>query len=158
MLLPYFEWLGNQGFSKMMGESVWLSAMIQAFHLLCLAVFAGAVLIVDLRLLGRGLRERPLSQVAADASPWLIWSFVGLIITGVPQLMAYAIKEYYSIYFWIKTDFFIAAVIFTWTVRRRVTQADETRVGPFWAKVVGLVSIILWAGVAIPARLIGLLS
>ena len=158
MLLPYFEWLGSLGFSKLMGESVWLSAMIQAFHLLALAVFAGAVLIVDLRLMGAGMRERPIAHVAADAAPWLFWSFIALWITGVPQLMAYAIKEYYSVYFWIKTDFFILAVLFTWTIRRRVALAQEGRVAPVWNKLVGFVSIALWSGVAIPARLIGLLS
>lgn len=158
MLLPYFEWLGSLGFSKLMGESVWLSAVVQAVHLLCLALFAGAVLIVDLRLMGRGLRGQPLAQVARSARRWLLLGFWGLVATGIPQLMAYAIKEYYSIYFWMKTDFFILAVLFTFTVRQRVTEADPARVGPFWGKVVGLVSILLWAGVAIPARLIGLLS
>lgn len=158
MLLPYFEKLASFGFSHVMGESVWMAAMVQAIHLLFLAFFAGAILIVDLRLMGRGLREQPVAQVARSARPWLLLGFWGLVVTGIPQLMAYAMKEYYSVYFWIKTDFFIAAVIFTFTVRKRVTMADPVRVGPFWAKVVGLVSILLWAGVAIPARLIGLLS
>jgi hypothetical protein len=37
------------------------------------------------------------------------------------------------------------------------TQADEARLGK-WGTLVALVSMTLWAGVAIPARLIGLLS
>jgi uncharacterized membrane protein len=60
--------------------------------------------------------------------------------------------------FWLKMDVLLVAIIFTLTIRRKVTLADEARVGPFWGKVVGLVSITLWAGVAIPARLIGLIS
>jgi hypothetical protein len=52
--------------------------------------------------------------------------------------------------------FLLAALIFTFTVRRKVTLADETRVSPVLSKVVGLVSTGLWLGVAIPARLIGL--
>jgi hypothetical protein len=50
----------------------------------------------------------------------------------------------------------IVAVIFTLTIRHRVTQADEERIGPFWGKVVGLVSIALWIAVIVPARYIGL--
>ena len=50
------------------------------------------------------------------------------------------------------------ALIFTFTLRRWVTQADEGRVGPVWSKVVALVSITLWTTVTVGARLIGLLS
>lgn len=46
-----------------------------------------------------------------------------------------------------------AALIFTITVRRKVVNAP---VLPSYAKLVGLVSIALWAGVAVSARLIGL--
>ena len=72
--------------------------------------------------------------------------------------MSTAMKEFYSPFFWFKMETLLLAVIFTLTIRREVTRADEARVGPFWGKVVGLVSIALWSGVAIPARLIGLIS
>jgi hypothetical protein len=49
------------------------------------------------------------------------------------------------------------AIVYTLTVRHMATQADESRLG-MWGTLVGLVSMALWAGVAIPARLIGLLS
>ena len=158
MVRVFFQWMNDLPFSKALGESVWEFATIQALHLVALAVFAGAVLVVDLRLLGRGLKERPLAEVARDAQPWLIWGFIALTVTGIPQMMQNAIREYFSFFFWLKMAFLLVALIFTATVRRRVTLADETRVGPFWTKVVGLVSIVLWAGVAIPARLIGLFS
>lgn len=157
-LLPFFEWLDALGPSNFIRESVWIYSVVQALHLVALAVFAGAVLIVDLRLLGRGMRQQPLAQVARDAQPWLILGFGGLVVTGIPQLMATPIKEYYHPYFWLKMEVLLVAVIFTFTLRRKVTLADEARVGPFWSKVVGLASIALWSGVAIPARLIGLLG
>jgi hypothetical protein len=48
----------------------------------------------------------------------------------------------------------LAAVIFTFTVRRQITRADDTRVNPVLGKVVGLVSIVLWMSVAAGGRLI----
>jgi len=159
MMLSFFEWMGNLAFSKALGASVWQFALIQAIHLVFLAVFAGAVLIVDLRLMGRTLTDRPVSQVARDAQPWLIGGFLGLLITGVPQMMQNAIREYYSIFFWIKMGFMALALIFTFTLRRQVTLAGGGATAvTFQTKVVGLVSIALWAMVAIPARLIGLFS
>ena len=50
--------------------------------------------------------------------------------------------------------FLLGGIIFAFTVRRKVTLADEARVAPFWAKVVGLTSIALWAVVAATARMI----
>ena len=52
MLLSFFKWMGELEFSKALGASVWQFALIQAIHLVFLAVFAGAILIVDLRLMG----------------------------------------------------------------------------------------------------------
>ena len=158
MLLPFFTWMGNTSASLVIRDSVWIFALDQAVHLLALAVFAGAVLIVDLRLLGAGMKDRPIAQVARDAQPWLVWALVGLLVTGIPQLMSNSIKEYYSSYFWVKMGLLLAAFIFTFTVRHRVAFADESRVRPFKAKLVGIVSIALWGGVAVTARLIGLLS
>ena len=157
MLLPLFQWMDTSALSAYLKSIVWFYAFDQSFHLIALAVFAGAILIVDLRLLGRGVTQQPVAQVARDAQPWLIGSFLGLIVTGLPQLISVPMKEYYSSYFWFKMDVLAVALVFTFTLRRKVAMADEARVGSFWLKVVGLVSIVLWASVAIPARLIGLL-
>ena len=158
MVRVFFQWMNDLPFSKGLGASVWQFATIQALHLVALAVLAGAILIVDLRLMGVGMKERPVSDVARDAQPWLIWGLLALTVTGIPQMMQNAIREYFSFFFWLKMVFLLAALVFTFTVRRKVVLADEARVGPVWSKVVGLVSIGLWLGVAVPARLIGLFS
>jgi len=157
-MLPFFQWMESLAFSDFIRMSAWISPAVNVMHLLALVVFTGAVLIVDLRLLGQGLTERPLAQVARDAQPWLIGGFLALLVTGIPQLTTTAMKQYYSPFFWWKMEGLLLGLIFTFTLRRKVTLADEARVGPFWAKAVGLVSIAIWSGVTIGARLIGLLS
>ena len=47
------------------------------------------------------------------------------------------------------------AIVFTFTVQRKVTNADEIGVSPAWGKVVALVSVALWSGVGIGGRWIG---
>jgi hypothetical protein len=154
-LMPFFQWLQDSGLSKVLNDSSWLYAVIQAFHLVTLAIFAGALLILDLRLLGHGFKQQSVKEVAKDAQPWLLLGFVGLIATGTSQLVAGALKEYYSPIFWIKMWVLGVAIVYTFTVRHMVARADPTRVGG-WAKLVAIVSILLWVGVAVPARLIGL--
>jgi hypothetical protein len=92
--------------------------------------------------------------VAKSARPWLIGGLVGLVLTGVPAMMAAANDEYNSRIFWFKMYVLAFAVIFTFTVRRSVTQAEEGGVNPLFAKVVALVSIVAWMTVAAGGRLI----
>ena len=155
MLQPFFEWMGQTWVSKAISASIWIYPLDQAIHLVFVALFAGAVLIVDLRLLGWGMKEQPLAQVARDAQRWLIGGLLGLAVTGIPQLIQNASREYFSEFFWYKMYLLAAGLIFTFTIRRKVTQAPEPGV---LGRIVGFVSIVLWAGVVMNARLIGLFS
>jgi hypothetical protein len=158
MLLPFFEWLETLEFSTLIDESGYLVAAVNVAHLLALTVFMGAVLVVDLRLLGRGMRKQPLAQVARDARPWLVGGFLAMLLTGILQILATPIKEYYSPLFWLKMEIIPVALIFTFTVRRWITQADEARVSPVWRKAVALISIAIWTTVASSGRMIALLE
>jgi hypothetical protein len=151
MLEPFFDWMYGIGIYK---SSIYLGPGINLVHLVAMCTFMGALLLVDLRLLGAGLTSQPVRQVARSAQPWLIGGLIVLTITGIPAVMTVALEEYANPVFWFKMYVLLAAVIFTFTVRRRVTSADESRVPPVWRKVVGLVSIVLWMSVAAGGRLI----
>ncbi|HJN46055.1 MAG: hypothetical protein CL477_13455 [Acidobacteria bacterium] len=155
---PFFEWMGGLRFSAFFLESVWPTPIVQCIHLVSVAVFVGALLLVDLRLLGRGLKETPLPQVARAAEPWLLGSFAVLVLTGIPQMSSTALKQYYSPFFWWKMEMLLLGVILTVTIRRKMASTEESQLGPVWPKVVALTSIALWTSVTIGARLIGLLS
>ncbi len=158
MMLPFFEWMGGLRLSAFFLESIWPTPIVQNIHLVAVAVFAGSVLVVDIRMLGRGLRETPLAQLARSVEPWLIGSFVVLALSGVPQMTSTALKQYYSPFFWWKMQAVLIGVIWTVTVRRRIAMRPEAELGPVLPKVVALVSIALWTSVTIGARLIGLMG
>jgi hypothetical protein len=155
MLEPFFNWLGALPISQFIGQSIWIFPLVQAIHLVFLALFGGAILIVDLRLLNFGMRSQPVSQVAGDAWPWLITGFIGMVLTGLPQLMQNASREYFSEYFWYKMYLIAFGLILILTVRRKVTQAAEPSA---LGKLVAVVSILTWGSVTVNARLIGLFT
>ena len=157
-LLPFFQWMGTLPMSQYFLSTTWSTPIVQVIHLVAIAAFVGAVLIVDMRLLGVGLTETPLRKLARSAEPWLIGAFIVLLITGLPQLTSTALKQYYSPFFWWKMEAMLLALVLTVTVRRKMTRMDDASLGPFWPKVVGITSMGLWAAVIIGARLIGLLS
>ncbi len=154
-LLHFFAWCENSAVGGAIRHSSWLFPVIEAFHLLGLALIGGSVLVVDLRLFGFGLRRQPVAQLARDAQPWLIVSLMVMVATGALMFTSEAIKCYYHLAFWVKMTSLFLAIVFTFTVRRKVAMADETRMRPLWCKLVALVSVTLWSGVGIGGRWIG---
>jgi hypothetical protein len=154
-LLTFFQWCEASGIGETIRKSSWLFPVIEAIHLLGLGVIGGAVLVVDLRLLGLGLRRQSAAQLTRDAQPWLVGSLVLMIITGGLLFLSEAIKCYYHDAFWFKMSCLFLAIVFTFTIQRKVIMTDESRLRPLWSKVVAVVSVLLWAGVGIGGRWIG---
>ena len=157
-LLPAFQWMQETAMTKYIQGTTWTSPIIQVIHLVAVALFIGSVLVVDIRLLGHGLTETPLATLARATQPYLLWAFAVLFVTGVPQMVSLAMKQYYSPFFWWKMEAMAFAIVLTFWTRRKIANTDEAAMGTFWPKAVGLTSLGLWTGVIIGARLIGLFS
>jgi uncharacterized protein DUF6644 len=154
-LLAFFQWCEQSHIGDLIRRSPWLFPAIEAIHLLGLGFIGGAVLVVDLRLMGWGLRRQSVAQLSRDAQPWLIGSLIVMIITGGLLFTSEAIKCYYHGAFWFKMASLLLAIVFTFTVQRKVVLAEETRLAPLWSKVVAVISVLLWSGVGIGGRWIG---
>jgi hypothetical protein len=158
MLMPFFQWLEDLALGVWIRETTLAAPLINVMHLLALVIVFGSLLVVDLRLLGRGMAQQPLAKVARAARPWLLGGLLCMLLTGVLQILYLPMREYYSPFFWTKMRVLVVALVFTFTIRHNVTMMDEDKVGPAWGKVVGLVSMALWTWIAVEGRLIGLLS
>ena len=90
MLEPFFEWMYGIGIYK---SSIYLGPGINLVHLVAMCTFMGALLMVDLRLLGAGLTNQPVKQLARSAQPWLIGGLNVLTLTGIPAVMTVALEE-----------------------------------------------------------------
>jgi Family of unknown function (DUF6644) len=153
-MLSWFEWLEHSWLGTSVNTSTWAFAVIEAGHLL--AALGGAILVVDLRLLGFGLKDERVRYVGQTAQPWLIGGLAAAIATGVPLLASLAAGKYYvNGAFWMKMYFFLAALIFTFTIRRAVVMGDDVRANSRIGKAVAIVSVLLWSGVGIMGRGIG---
>ena len=79
----FFTGLENTPLGVAIKESTWMFPAIEAVHLLALALLGGAVLLLDLRLLGIGLKAYPASTVEKGVRPWLAIAIATLIGSGV---------------------------------------------------------------------------
>jgi hypothetical protein len=154
-LLPFFQWCYQTPVGEGIRESIWLFPVIEACHLLGLGLTAGAVLLVDLRLLGVGLSKQPVAQLSAGAQPWLLGGLTVMFASGIPLFLSEAVKCFYSFPFWVKMTSLFLAVLFTFTVRRRVTRTGLIFERPLPGRLTALISLGLWFGVAWGGRWIG---
>src|SRR5262249_13579229 len=148
-LLPFFQWCYATPVGEAIRNSTWLFPVIEAFHLLGLGVTAGAVLVVDMRLLGLGLRKQPVAQLAAGAQPWLVGAVTLMFATGIPLFLSEAIKCLYSFAFWVKMTSLLLVLLFAFTIRRKVTQTDAASKQPTLARITAVAALCLWFGVAL---------
>jgi len=154
-----FQWLERTSLSVAINESLWAFAVVEAIHLVALAVIGGAVLVVDLRLLGLAFQEQRVGDVARVAQPWFVWSLAAMLLTGFVLFLSLAASKYYvHDYFWVKMYFLAGAMLFSFLIRQRVIMGDDARANSALGKVVAIVSLVLWSGVGFAGKAIGYIS
>jgi hypothetical protein len=151
-LLPFFEWCETTWIGNGVRMSAWLFPVIESVHLLGLCLLGGAVLIVDLRMLGFGPRQ-PIADLVRSARPWLIAAIVLMLTTGTALFLSESIKCYYNTSFWVKITTLPIALLFTFTQHNRIARRS-VEATPL-TKAIGLTSIALWFIVAAAGRWIG---
>jgi len=154
-LLAFFQWCYQTQIGEAIRNSTWLFPVIESFHLLGLGLTAGAVLVVDLRLLGVGLSKQPAAQLWAAVQPWLLGSMALMFLSGIPLFLSESIKCYYSAAFWVKMTSLFLVLLLTFTFRRHAMRTGLVSDRPLLGRFTALVSLGLWFGVAWGGRWIG---
>jgi hypothetical protein len=154
-ILPFVTWLDGSALAQGIRDSRWLFPVIEACHLLGLAVLGGCVLIVNMRLLGLGLRGQSAGEVSRDVRPFMLASLAVMLVSGFLLFASEAIKCSDNKAFWVKMSCLVLAVIATFTIQDRAIQTSDRNSGAFQVKLAALVSVLLWTGVGVSGRWIG---
>jgi hypothetical protein len=147
--------MGQSAVGMAIRSSSSLIAVTEIIHLLGLTMLLGTVLMVDMALLGFGVRRHPVARMARELAPWTAGGLVVMLISGPLILSSESLKCYEASFFWIKMAALLPAIVFYFTVHRRVAEA-EPPAGRFRAGVVACVSLALWIGVALAGKMIGI--
>ena len=95
-LLNIFEWLGQSAVGAFMQQSTYAFEMAEMVHLLGLAGLGGGILIIDLRVLGIGLKSVTAARLARGLMPLLAVCLCASIGSGLLLLAAEPVKCYYN--------------------------------------------------------------
>ncbi len=152
------SWLQDLSFPTEIRESVWLFPTIVTVHVFALVFVVGSIMTVDLRLLGLGSRDRPFTEVAAEALPWTWSAFAVAAIAGSLMFSSKAVTYYGDIPFRLKMGCLLLAAInmgvFHLLGTRYVADWDRGR-PPFAARFAGGVSLSLWIAIVAAGRWVG---
>lgn len=146
-----FLWLDHSALANVIRASTWAFAFLEVIHLLGLTLLLGTLSVLDLRLLGAGLRDQSIKQIAMDTSPLTNIGLLTAAFSGIILAVSEANRLYDSGPFTIKMVLFILAVIFTFTFNRRLSTREPSK---FAALLGGVVSLLLWFGVGFAGRAI----
>lgn len=154
-MFSFFEWLEASALGVFMKDLPATFAIVEAIHLMGLALLGGTVLAQDLRLLNVILRDVPSNVVVEQAHRWFKVGLWMLLLTGVPMLAGVATKCYHNPFYWTKMVALLVGVLFVFTLKQPLLRGDHSGLRPVTLKMMALASMSVWFLVAASGRWIG---
>ncbi|MDP3737600.1 MAG: hypothetical protein Q8R02_09435 [Hyphomonadaceae bacterium] len=146
--------------SQQFAGSLHLWALTEGTHVLSLILFAGTILMVDLRMLGIAFRSVPYSTLNNRVLPLTIAGFALATVTGVLLFLSNPVHYYHSVFFRAKVIFILVAAAnifwFHYRVQKNLAEWDTRPSPPLAVKLAAGVSISAWILVIVFGRLMAL--
>jgi hypothetical protein len=154
------QWLQSTSWATGIRESLNLYPALYTLHIFGFVIMVTATSVLDLRVLGLGLRTRSVSSVAHLALPWAQAGLAGNLATGFLVFAAQAVDMYTNTAFRWKMALVLLAgmniVLIETAIKRNAGKWDEPgTVPPSFAKWSAVISILLWFGIVAMSRVIG---
>ena len=157
-LLNLANYVAELPTSIQLRESQYMMPWVFVFHVVSMCMFAGTILMMDLRLLGVGFMHTPFSQVQRRLFPWQMAAMLFSSLTGIALVYGNPMNYVTNIIFWVKMIAMaiagLNALAFHFITEYTVIDWDTARIPPSGAKLAGALSVILWANVIVAGRLI----
>ena len=147
--------LEQSGFAAAIRQSIWLYPVANVGHIVSLVCFAGAVTVMDVRLLG-GLAATAPARLIGRARGFAIAALVGMLVTGVVLFSAEASHVAMNPVFQLKAALIAAGLanmaIYEFGAKRMVEGLAPGATMPARARTAGWLSLGVWVAVAVCGR------
>ncbi len=152
-------WLNGTDIKKSVNvitaANVYYLPLIQWVHIICIAIICGSIIMISLRMMGL-LRWSPLADMTRRLLPWT-WLAVFLnVVTGIFMVIDRPTRALDSGAFPFKILFLIVgtalSIYFALTLRSDPDYWEKSGFRRSAARVLGLVSLLLWVGVIVGGR------
>ena len=149
----------DSGIAVWMRGSLKAMPIIEATHVLAIAIVFGTILFVDLRLLGLAGTNRPVSRISRELVPRTWYAFVVAVITGALMFAPNAITYFGNTAFRLKLLALLLAgvnmAVFELLTSRTLPAWDNSARTPAAARTAAILSLCLWTAIIFLGRWIG---
>jgi hypothetical protein len=146
-----FAWLGGTPPGVFLAQSTSAFAATETLHLLALAALFGVVVVVDLSALRLAFRATAPVDIARGLTPVLAIALGLIAVSGLLLVAAGPLKYYTNPLFPLKLSALAAALAVQFGLHRALAR------GHVAAKPLAVVSLVLWLGVIVLGRWLGLI-
>src|SRR5580692_5386510 len=140
-MLSICQWIHQTTLSVSIRESIWVYPILDVLHCVGILLVAGTIVVVDLRLLGLGLRRLTISSVVSQVVPWTLAGFAFMAATGSLLAWSEPLRLYRSVFFPWKLGFLalagLNAALFHLGIYRRAGTWDADLITPVRARIAG---------------------
>jgi hypothetical protein len=127
-----------------LNNNEWSFPLLEVIHIVGFAIAMGTIFMVDLRLIGIGMRRRLSSQLSKDLAPWTLGGLAAALMSG-PLIFSSDPNMYMNnTSFQVKMGALLIALLYQYTVHRKVAFSDPSLVV---GALTGIVSVALWVSV-----------
>jgi hypothetical protein len=152
-----FVALEQSGFAAAIRQSTWIYPVANVGHIIALVCFAGAVAVMDLRLLGALSAAAPLPLILR-ARRFAAAAFFGLAATGFLLFSAeaghVAINPVFQLKIALVALGLLNTIVFELATKRWIATLPAGAATPLPARAAGLFSLAVWLAVAASGRTI----
>jgi hypothetical protein len=110
-LSAFSVWLADTPLSTAINQNSWATPITESVHILAIAAAFGAAMMINLRILGVAGRRQTMLQVEERFAPWIWWSLLILVISGVIFVVAEPAREILSGWFWTKMGLIVLVAL-----------------------------------------------
>ena len=157
-LLPFIQWLESSSASVAFHESIWSFPIVESVHVLGLCLFLGMAVLTDLCLLGIAFRHVPVSELMGRLLPWTWAGATIMVLSGVVLFLNTPVRYYTNIFLRVKFVMLFLAIINAWVfhsgIYRKVAKWDLDGRPPLYARMAGVMGLVLWGGIVVAGRMI----
>jgi uncharacterized protein DUF6644 len=127
-----------------LNNNEWSFPLLEIIHILGFALSIGTIAVVDVCMLGLGLKNQSPAQLYRDTAPWTLAGLVVMLTTG-PAIYSSDPRMYnLNMSFRFKIVALLVAILYHYTVHRKAALASASG---GTAKLVSGLSLALWVSV-----------
>ena len=127
-----------------LNETEWAFPLAECFHIVGFGIAIGTVALVDLRLLGVGLKQQTAAYLLKQTWMWTLFALVVVIFSGFLIFLTDPQLYLYNESFRFKLTMLALAILYNYTIHRKAATAGYSGI---YAQLVGGVSLAMWLSI-----------